>query len=621
MKIGGVPHRAIWLAEDGWRVSVIDQTRLPFRFEVVTMSTAVEAAHAIRGMIVRGAPLIGATAAYGVALAMRADASDEGLASAHARLLDTRPTAVNLRWALDHLRDALAPLPASQRVTAAYARAAALCDADVECNRQIGEHGAALLRALWRRMRMTRGDGATAINVLTHCNAGWLATVDWGTALAPIYLAHDEGVPLHVWVDETRPRNQGAALTAWELGQHGVPHTVIADNAGGHLMQRGMVDVVIVGTDRTTATGDVCNKIGTYLKALAAAGHRVPFYVAAPSSSIDWSLEDGVRDIPIEERSPREQTHLSGRDDGGEIVEVQLVPDGSAARNFAFDVTPAHLVTLLITERGVARASRESLAAMFPDRARRPLSGQTDPDPVSDSDPAPVRALRASLLSTCRALPTTGLTFGTSGNVSARLPGGDAFLISPTGVDYDALAADELPIVALDGRWSGAKQPSSEWRFHRDILRARPDVAAIVHTHSPYATALACRGEGIPAFHYMVAVAGGIDIRCAPYATYGTQALSDHALTALADRRACLLANHGVIALGRDLASALKLAGEVENLARQYLISATGGAPRLLDEAEMRRVVEKFASYGSQDAAPDGDLLYAIYNEGAVRHE
>lgn len=599
MKIDGVAHRTIWLAEDGWRVCVIDQTRLPFRFEVATLANVDEAAHAIRAMIVRGAPLIGATAAYGVALAARADASDAALAAAYAQLLATRPTAVNLAWALDDLRAHLAPLPVQARAAAAYARAAQLCDADVACNRAIGEHGAQLLRHLWKQRAAA---GAQQLHVLTHCNAGWLATVDWGTALAPIYAAHDEGLPVHVWVDETRPRNQGASLTAWELGQHGVPHTVIADNAGGHLMQHGMVDVVLVGTDRTTATGDVCNKIGTYLKALAAKESGVPFYVAAPSSSIDWRLSDGVREIPIEERSAREQTHLSGRSAAGELVEVQVTPDGSAAKNFAFDVTPARFVTGVITERGVAAASRAGLAALFPERAQRAGAATSAPAATLDDHP-----LRLQLIETCRALRHSGLTFGTSGNVSLRRDA-TSFLVSPTGVDYDTLAPEDLPVVQLGGdassepSWSGAKAPSSEWRFHRDLLRARPEAFAIVHTHSPYATALACRGEGIPAFHYMVAVAGGIDVRCAPYFTYGTQALSDAALTALADRRACLLANHGVIAIGADARAALKLAGEVENLARQYLTSLIGGAPRLLEEAEMLRVVEKFKTYGVQPA-------------------
>jgi methylthioribose-1-phosphate isomerase len=361
MNVNGRSHRTIWLAEDGWRVEVIDQTRLPFGFETAVLTSLADAAHAISSMIVRGAPLIGATAAYGVALAMRQDASDAGLLRAVAVLRATRPTAINLAWALEDMSARLGAVAARDRVTAAYARAAGICDADVACNRAIAGHGVELLHALARRKQPLR--------ILTHCNAGWLATVDWGTALAPIYLAHDQGLPVHVWVDETRPRNQGASLTAWELGMHGVPHTVIADNTGGHLMQHGRVDLVIVGTDRTTATGDVCNKIGTYLKALAAHANDVPFYVAVPSSSIDWNKRDGVSEIIIEERAARELTHLTGRTASGELVEIQLTPDDSAALNVAFDVTPARYITGLITERGIAAANQASLAACFPELA------------------------------------------------------------------------------------------------------------------------------------------------------------------------------------------------------------------------------------------------------------
>lgn len=370
MNVDGTPYRTIWLADDGWQACIIDQTRLPFRFEVRALATVEDAARAIATMQVRGAPLIGATAAYGVALAMRAAADDLALERACELLASTRPTAVNLAWALGHMRAHLAPLPAHARARAAYAEAAALCDADVRTNRAIGEHALPLLR---QRLR-DRPAGAP-LRVLTHCNAGWLATVDFGTALAPLYLAHDAGLPLKVWVEETRPRNQGAALTAWELGKHGVPHTVIADNAGGHLMQHGEVDLVIVGTDRTTATGDVCNKIGTYLKALAARDCDVPFYVAAPSSSIDFAVRDGLVEIPIEQRAAREVTHLQGRAADGSVLEIQLTPDGSPAANPAFDVTPARLVTALITERGVLAADAAALAAAFPERAsaaRRP---------------------------------------------------------------------------------------------------------------------------------------------------------------------------------------------------------------------------------------------------------
>ncbi len=363
MKINGVPYRTIWLAADGRTVEIIDQTRLPHAFAVVALRTLDEAAHAIRAMLVRGAPLIGATAAYGVALAMAADGSDGALNSACALLLQTRPTAVNLRWALERMHACLAPLPAAGRAEAAYAEAAAVADEDVAINRAIGEHGAAVIEAIAARKP------GQVVNVLTHCNAGWLATVDWGTALAPVYVAAERGVPLHVWVDETRPRNQGASLTAWELNSHGIPHTVIVDNVGGHLMQHGQVDLCIVGTDRTTATGDVCNKIGTYLKALAAHDNGVPFYVGLPSPTIDWGMSDGVREIPIEERDPAEVSDMTGRTADGRIETVRITPAGSPAVNYGFDVTPARLVTGLITERGVCPASRDGLRRLFPDRA------------------------------------------------------------------------------------------------------------------------------------------------------------------------------------------------------------------------------------------------------------
>jgi len=370
MNIDGTPYRTIWVAADGWSVEIIDQTKLPHAFETAPLKSLQDAAHAIEAMQVRGAPLIGATAAYGVALAMRMDPSDEALDAAHAKLLQTRPTAVNLRWALDTMRDHLRNRTRAERVAAAYDKAAAICDDDVATCRAIGEHGAQLIRDAW-----AKADNARPVNILTHCNAGWLATVDWGTALAPIYLAHDEGVPLHVWVDETRPRNQGAALTAWELGRHGVDHTVIVDNAGGHLMQHGRVDLCITGTDRTTAAGDVCNKIGTYLKALAAHDNGVPFYVGLPHSTIDWTIADGLRDIPIEERDPAEVTELNGRTPQGEITAVRITPETSAAANYAFDVTPARLVTALITERGICPASREGLLGLYPERAAGSAAG------------------------------------------------------------------------------------------------------------------------------------------------------------------------------------------------------------------------------------------------------
>ena len=365
MKVDGQPFRSIWVEGDGWTIGAIDQRRLPHEFVIATMTDCEEAADAISSMLVRGAPLIGATAAYGVALAMRRDASDAALDRAYATLIVTRPTAINLKWALDEMRKALKPLAPSARPPAAYQRAGEIAEEDVAINQAIGRHGLALIEAIAPRKKPDE-----AINILTHCNAGWLATVDWGTATAPIYLAHDRSLKVHVWVDETRPRNQGASLTAWELSHHGVAHTVIADNTGGHLMQHGMVDLVITGTDRVTANGDVCNKIGTYLKALAAHDNGVPFYVALPSSTIDWSLDDGAQ-IPIEERHPREVTHIAGWTEAGERVEVRLTPEGSPAANFAFDVTPARLVTGLITERGVCAASREGLIGLFPERRRR----------------------------------------------------------------------------------------------------------------------------------------------------------------------------------------------------------------------------------------------------------
>jgi methylthioribose-1-phosphate isomerase len=361
LNVQGRPYRTIWPGADGASVEIIDQTRLPHAFAITPLRSLGEAAEAIRSMRIRGAPLIGAAAAYGLWLALREDASDAAMRAACAALLATRPTAVNLRWALERMTGWLAALPPSKRAGAAFSRAAEICEEDVAINRGIGAAGLPLLRSLAER----KAPG-TCINILTHCNAGWLATVDMGTATAPIYAAHDAGLPVHVWVDETRPRNQGASLTAWELLNHGVAHTVIADNAGGHLMQHGKVDIVIVGTDRTTAAGDVCNKIGTYLKALAARDNGVPFYAAVPSPSIDWSVRDGVRCIPIEERPAREVTHLEGRLPDGRIATVALAPEGSAAANPAFDVTPARLVTGLITERGIAEASEAGLRALFP---------------------------------------------------------------------------------------------------------------------------------------------------------------------------------------------------------------------------------------------------------------
>ncbi|NKB19513.1 MAG: S-methyl-5-thioribose-1-phosphate isomerase [Alphaproteobacteria bacterium] len=361
MNVDGVPFRTIWLAENGETVEIIDQTRLPHEFITVSLNSVEDAAHAIWSMQVRGAPLIGATAAYGMSLAMRANASDGALQAAYDLLLQTRPTAVNLRWALDDMKSVLAPLSAEDRVIAAYDRAAVICDEDAAMCRSIGDHGVQLIREVWDRVDQSR-----PVNILTHCNAGWLATVDWGTATAPIYVAHEQGIPVHVWVDETRPRNQGAGLTAWELGQHGVPHTVIVDNAGGHIMQQGDVDLLITGTDRTAASGDVANKIGTYLKALAARDNDVPFYVGLPGPTIDWTISNG-RDIPIEERDAAEVTTITGRTAKGAIETVSVTPPNSAAANYGFDVTPARLVTGLITERGICDATTEGLRGLYPE--------------------------------------------------------------------------------------------------------------------------------------------------------------------------------------------------------------------------------------------------------------
>jgi methylthioribose-1-phosphate isomerase len=356
--------RPIRLADDGWAVEIIDQTKLPHLFEICRLESGEEAARAIRDMLVRGAPLIGATAAYGLALSLRRDPSDANFTKAYEGLLATRPTAVNLRWALERLRTALAPLVPKERAENAYTLAARICEEDVAINSAIGDHGLTLIEEIWE------GKGRRGrVNLLTHCNAGWLATVDWGTATAPIYKAQAAGIPVHVWVDETRPRNQGAGLTAWELNKAGIDHSVIVDNAGGHVMQKGRVDLCITGTDRTTAQGDVCNKIGTYLKALAAHDTGVPFYVALPGPTIDWRISDGLKEIPIEERAQSEVAEITGRDNRGQLTSVSILPEGSPAANFAFDVTPARLVTGLITERGICKASREGLSGLYPERA------------------------------------------------------------------------------------------------------------------------------------------------------------------------------------------------------------------------------------------------------------
>ncbi len=364
MKIDGKPTRTIWVEADGESVGIIDQTLLPHRFIKIQLKILADAAHAIKSMQVRGAPLIGAAAAYGVWLALREDASDEGLDRAYAVLIETRPTAVNLKWALDEMMAAVRNRPRGERLDAAFRRAGEIAEEDVVINQAIGRNGLKLIEDIAARKK-----NGERVNVLTHCNAGWLATVDWGTATAPIYMAHDKGIPIHVFADETRPRNQGASLTAWELNHHGVPHTVIPDNTGGHLMQHSMVDIVIVGTDRVTAQGDVCNKIGTYLKALAARDNNVPFYVALPSPTIDFTVNDGVAEIPIEQRSGDEVALMSGKTKDGRIETVQIIPDGSDVANYAFDVTPARLVSGLITERGVLKADRAVLAKAFPERA------------------------------------------------------------------------------------------------------------------------------------------------------------------------------------------------------------------------------------------------------------
>jgi methylthioribose-1-phosphate isomerase len=355
------PYRALLRPEKARHIDVIDQRALPHAMVRVKIGDPDAAALAIRRMWIRGAPLIGAVGAYGLALALDRDASDAALAKAHAALDATRPTAINLRWALDRVRRKVVSLPVSERADAAWLEADAIAEEDVAICHAIGEHGLALLRGIAQRR-------PGPIRVMTHCNAGALATCGWGTATAPLFLAHAEGLPMHVWVSETRPRMQGASLTAWELGQRGIPHTLFPDSAGGLLMQRGDVDVIFVGADRVARNGDVCNKIGTYDKALAAHDNNVPFYVALPSPTIDWSLASG-ESIPIETRDTDEVLTVTGRDDYGQALRVAIAPHGTRAINYAFDVTPARLVTGLLTERGITRASKEWLAAMFPERA------------------------------------------------------------------------------------------------------------------------------------------------------------------------------------------------------------------------------------------------------------
>ncbi len=580
MKVEGVPYRSIFLDEDGWSLRIVDQTALPQVFRVLRIVDLDGVAAAITLMQVRGAPLIGVTAAYGLALALRPDASDASLERACDTLLATRPTAVNLRWALDRVRDAVAPLPPRERAGAAYDVAGATAEEDVERNRRIGEHGLDLIREA-----AARHPGRT-VQILTHCNAGWLATVDWGTATAPIYIAHDQGIPVHVWVDETRPRNQGASLTAWELGQHGVPHTVIVDSAGGHLLQRGQVDLCLVGADRITAAGDVANKIGTYLKALAANDNGVPFYVAAPSSSVDWTLVDGG-DVPIEERAGDEVARVTGWAEDGRVVSVRVVPEGSPVANPGFDVTPARLVTAIVTERGITGANREGLARLFPERAGSIMRR---------AGPVDVQSVRTAVLRAARRMSSRGLTPGTSGNVSARIA--DGMVITPSALAYDEMAERDLVVLSLEGHvLGGERKPSSEWPLHAAVYRARPDVEAIVHSHATYCTTLATLRRGIPAFHFMVAVAGGDSIRCAPYAPFGSPDLARHVVTALEDRLACLLANHGMVAVGSSPDAALDLATEVENLAEIYWRALQIGEPVLLSASQMAEALERFATY------------------------
>jgi methylthioribose-1-phosphate isomerase len=362
MHVDGLPCRSIWVNTDGWSIDVVDQTRLPHSFEILNLQTLDDACRAIRDMVVRGAPLIGVTAAYGFYLAMREDASTASMGKACQLLFETRPTAVNLRWALDRLQLCLAELEPGERAQRAFVEAGQIAEQDIVTNQAIGRHGLEIISKI-----AAAKQSGEAVNILTHCNAGWLATVDWGTATAPIYMAHNAGIPLHVWIDETRPRNQGASLTAWELGHHGVPHSLIVDNLGGHLMQHGMVDLCLVGSDRTTLAGDVCNKVGTYLKALAAKDNDVPFYVCLPGTTIDWTIADGVNEVPIEQRDASEVTEITGKLANGEITSVRIGPADTAVANYAFDVTPARLVTGLITERAIVDATPEDIARIFPD--------------------------------------------------------------------------------------------------------------------------------------------------------------------------------------------------------------------------------------------------------------
>ena len=364
MKVNGKHYRSIWFDGQEDQVKIIDQRLLPYEFKIISVESLKDFEVAIKDMAVRGAPLIGATAAFGVARQMLRDPSDDSLESCFNRLLKTRPTAINLKWALDKCRAALMPASIDKRGSLAMNIAQKISDEDVEINRNLGLYGLDIIKEISDKKPTNE-----PVRLLTHCNAGWLATVDWGTATSAMYQAHNLNIPIHIWVDETRPRNQGA-LTAWELQSHGISHNYITDNAGGHLMQHGLVDLVIVGTDRTTASGDVCNKIGTYLKALAARDNGVPFYVALPSPTIDWTIENGIKEIPIEERNETEVSNIQGKDETGYTTKVKVTPEGTLGANPAFDVTPARLITGLITEKGVCQASAEGLSILFPNLAR-----------------------------------------------------------------------------------------------------------------------------------------------------------------------------------------------------------------------------------------------------------
>ena len=493
MNVDGQTRQSIW--REGDVVQVIDQRHLPHRLVIETLRTWQDCATALRDMHIRGAGLIGVTAGFAVWLGLR-DHGPAALTEIIAALKATRPTAVNLAWAADRVAAA-----AARGVEAALAEAEAIRREDVEMSHRIGAHGLQVIMEISARKR------GAPVNILTHCNAGWLAFVDLGTATAPIYLAYDAGIPIHVWVDETRPRNQGAKLTAWELGQHGVPHTVIADNAGGHLMQHGLVDMVIVGADRVTRSGFAANKIGTYLKALAAHDNGVPFYVALPSSTFDWTMDDGVREIPIEERGGEEVTRMDGWCDGA-VREVRVTPAGSRAANYGFDVTPPRLITGLITERGICRANRLAIRALFPPRSRDgacPVSTTKEPRPMEPisyikfnctrAAGAPSAAQTSDLLRVRRKLHARkwiGVTPDDIGygNLSRRVGRTVRFLISGTGTGKRAkLTARDFVFVdrydlARNRVWCrGALDASAESMTHAAVYEADPRIKAVIHAH------------------------------------------------------------------------------------------------------------------------------------------